>query len=100
MARPRRRREGCRGRVEGARRVPDPRGSAGVLRRLQRDGAVRRRGLRVGVRDMMLEPNPLTSLPQYTDEELADLNREFENLPAAKIIQWAVDNYAPHLCLS
>ena len=49
---------------------------------------------------MMLEPSPLTSLPQYTDDELADLNTEFENLPAAKIIQWAVDNYAPHLCLS
>ena len=49
---------------------------------------------------MMLEPNPLTTLPQYTDDELAELNSEFENLPAAKIIQWAVDNYAPHLCLS
>src|SRR5580765_3740532 len=49
---------------------------------------------------MMLEPSPLASLPQYTDEELADLNREFERLPAAKIIQWAVDNYSPHLSLS
>src|SRR5438477_9193374 len=49
---------------------------------------------------MILEPNPLASLPQYTDEELAELNREFERLPAAKIIQWAVDNYSPHLCLS
>ena len=49
---------------------------------------------------MMLEPNPLASLPQYTDEELAELNSEFDHLPAAKIIQWAVDNYAPHLCLS
>jgi phosphoadenosine phosphosulfate reductase len=53
------------------------------------------------VRDLMiLEPNPLASLPQYSDEELAELNREFERLPASKIIQWAVDNYAPHLCLS
>jgi phosphoadenosine phosphosulfate reductase len=49
---------------------------------------------------MILEPNPLASLPQYTDGELAELNREFEQLPAAKIIQWAVDNFAPHLCLS
>jgi phosphoadenosine phosphosulfate reductase len=49
---------------------------------------------------MILEPNPLASLPQYTDEELAELNREFERLPASKIIQWAVDNFAPHLCLS
>jgi len=52
------------------------------------------------VRDVILEPNPLASLPQYTDEELAELNREFERLPASKIIQWAVDNFAPHLCLS
>jgi phosphoadenosine phosphosulfate reductase len=53
------------------------------------------------VRDLMiLEPNPLASLPQYSDEELAELNREFERLPASKIIQWAVDSYAPHLCLS
>jgi phosphoadenosine phosphosulfate reductase len=52
------------------------------------------------VRDVILEPNPLASLPQYTDEELAELNQEFERLPASKIIQWAVDNFAPHLCLS
>src|SRR5437763_13327842 len=49
---------------------------------------------------MILEPNPLSSLPQYTDEELAELNAEFEHLPASKIIQWGVDNFAPHLCLS
>jgi phosphoadenosine phosphosulfate reductase len=53
------------------------------------------------VRDLMiLEPNPLSSLPQYSDDELAELNREFERLPASKIIQWAVDSFAPHLCLS
>src|SRR3954453_2706809 len=52
------------------------------------------------MRDVILEPSPLTSLPQYTDEELADLNVEFERLPAAKVVQWAVDNFAPHLCLS
>src|SRR4051812_40552323 len=49
---------------------------------------------------MILEPKPLASLPQYSDEELAELNHEFERLPASKIIQWAVDNFAPHLCLS
>jgi phosphoadenosine phosphosulfate reductase len=52
------------------------------------------------VRDVILEPNPLATLPQYTDEELADLNVEFERLPASKVVQWAVDNFAPHLCLS
>ena len=34
------------------------------------------------------------------DDELAELNREFERLPASKIIQWAVDSFAPHLSLS
>jgi len=52
------------------------------------------------VRHVIYEPSPLATLPQYTDEELADLNREFERLPAAKIIQWAVDNFAPHLSLT
>ena len=39
-------------------------------------------------------------IPRYTDDELADLNADFERLPAKKIIQWAVDNFHPHLCLS
>ena len=39
-------------------------------------------------------------VPEFTDEELAALNVEFERLPAKKIIQWAVDNFAPHLSLS
>ena len=39
-------------------------------------------------------------IPRYTDDELADLNADFERLPAKKIIQWAVDNFHPHLCLT
>ena len=39
-------------------------------------------------------------LPQYTDAELAELNDEFEHLPAEKAIQWAVDNFSPHLSLA
>ena len=42
----------------------------------------------------------LIEVADYTDEELAELNREFERLPASKIIQWAVDSFSPHLCLS
>jgi phosphoadenosine phosphosulfate reductase len=42
----------------------------------------------------------LVELAEFTDEELAELNREFERLPASKIIQWAVDSFAPHLSLS
>ena len=42
----------------------------------------------------------LVEVADFTDEELAELNREFERLPASKIIQWAVDSFAPHLSLS
>ena len=36
----------------------------------------------------------------FTDADLAELSHEFERLPATKIIQWAVDNFAPHLALT
>ena len=36
----------------------------------------------------------------YTDAELAELNDEFERLPASKIIQWAVDSFGHHLAMS
>ncbi|MGH9136510.1 MAG: phosphoadenylyl-sulfate reductase [Acidimicrobiales bacterium] len=49
---------------------------------------------------MNLEPAPFGTVPNYSDEELADLSLEFERLPAKKIVQWAVDNFAPHLCLT
>ena len=54
-----------------------------------------------GGREMsfLVEP-PALPVPQLHDEELAELNAEFERLPAPKIIQWAVDNYSPHLCLA
>jgi len=40
------------------------------------------------------------AIPDLTDEELAELNHEFERLPASKIIQWAVDTFSPHLCMT
>ena len=49
---------------------------------------------------MLLEPDPVASLPVYTDDELAQISREFESKPASAIIRWAVDSFAPHLCLS
>lgn len=42
----------------------------------------------------------LVEVADYSDEQLAELNVEFERLPASKIIQWAVDSFAPHLCLT
>lgn len=39
-------------------------------------------------------------IPEFTDAELAELNEEFERLPARKVIQWAVDAFSPHLCLT
>ena len=35
-----------------------------------------------------------------TDEEILDLNHEFERYPASKVIQWAVENFAPHLAMT
>jgi len=40
------------------------------------------------------------AIPDFSDEELAELNREFEHLPASKIIQWAVDTFSPHLSMT
>ena len=48
----------------------------------------------------MSEVATMFEVPEYTDAELAELNVEFERMPAKKIIQWAVDNFAPHLSLS
>ena len=49
---------------------------------------------------MFLEPAPTETVVSYTDDDLEELNREFEKLPASKIVQWAVDSFSPHLCLS
>src|ERR671910_1265262 len=49
---------------------------------------------------MFLDPAPTATVVSFTDDELVELNAEFEKLPAKKIIQWAVDSFAPHLCLS
>ena len=36
----------------------------------------------------------------YSDEELLEINAEFETAPASRIISWAVDAFGPHLCLT
>ena len=38
--------------------------------------------------------------PEFTDAELAELSIDFESWTAEKIIQWAVDTFAPHLALT
>jgi phosphoadenosine phosphosulfate reductase len=47
----------------------------------------------------LVEP-PSLPVPKLHDEELAELNRDFERLSAPKIIQWAIDTFSPHLCLA
>ncbi len=48
---------------------------------------------------MALAETPVQII-DFTDADLAELNREFERLPASKVIQFAVDNFAPHLCMT
>ena len=99
---------GHRRRPARPRRVPHARRSPRLLRRLRRDRALRRRDRRIGVRHMtdtaMRHETASTTGPRtpddFTDAELAELSVEFERLPATKIIQWAVDNFAPHLALT
>jgi phosphoadenosine phosphosulfate reductase len=38
--------------------------------------------------------------PDFSDAELAELNREFENAPASAVIRWAVDQFHPFMCLA
>lgn len=45
-------------------------------------------------------PSARFEAAEYTDAELAELNDEFEKLPASKVIQWAVDSFGPHMSLA
>ena len=48
----------------------------------------------------------MTALDEYfgatdfTDAELAELNASFDHAPASAVIEWAVENFHPHLCLT
>ena len=91
--------------TEGPRRVPGPRRRPRVLRRLRRDRAVRGRTRRFRMRGLMLESSlslPVTRFTpsEFTDAELADLNREFETAPASRIIRWAAESFGPYLSLA
>lgn len=44
--------------------------------------------------------SPLAEVPDLSDAELAELNHEFEDLAATKVVQWAVDAFSPHLCIT
>jgi phosphoadenosine phosphosulfate reductase len=41
-----------------------------------------------------------TTTAELSDDDLAELSRRFERQPAATIIRWAVENFAPHLALT
>jgi phosphoadenosine phosphosulfate reductase len=50
------------------------------------------------VRDVtLIERN---TVPDFTDAELAAINKDFNHAPASKVIQWAVDTFSPHLCMT
>jgi phosphoadenosine phosphosulfate reductase len=38
--------------------------------------------------------------PEFSPAELADLNRGFEKAPAQAVIEWAVEQFHPFMCLS
>ena len=44
-------------------------------------------------------PGPFRAA-EFTDDELAELNAEFETYPASKILRWATDQFGPHLALA
>jgi phosphoadenosine phosphosulfate reductase len=43
---------------------------------------------------------PLATADSFTDAELAEISQSFETASPSKVIRWAVDNFAPHLCLT
>lgn len=48
-------------------------------------------------------PEPLPgpfSPTQFSDQELLELNDEFESAPASRIVRWAADNFGPHMALA
>ena len=40
------------------------------------------------------------TVPHFSDADLASLSDEFESWTAQRIIEWAVENFAPHLALT
>ncbi len=50
--------------------------------------------------DLRAVAAPLAGVATFTDPELDELDAEFEDLSASKVIQWAVDAFGPHLCLT
>ena len=46
------------------------------------------------------DSTPGFTAEDWSDAELAERNAAFEREPASHIIEWAVDQFSPHLCLS
>lgn len=42
----------------------------------------------------------LGTVPEFSDAELAVFNKQFEHLPASKVIEWAVETFSPHFCMT
>jgi phosphoadenosine phosphosulfate reductase len=48
----------------------------------------------------LLGSNRHLRVPELSDTELAEVNAGFEGAPAGAVIEWAVEQFHPHLCLS
>jgi phosphoadenosine phosphosulfate reductase len=48
----------------------------------------------------LADSTPGFTAEDWTDADLAEQNAAFEHEPASRIIEWAVDEFSPHLCLS
>jgi phosphoadenosine phosphosulfate reductase len=45
-------------------------------------------------------PVRLGALPNFTDDQLAEISAGFEGAPASSVVRWAVDTFHPYLCLT
>ena len=48
----------------------------------------------------LLSPSPHLVVPEWSQADLAELSRTFEKAPAGAVIEWAVEQFHPHLCLT
>ncbi|HET9690715.1 MAG TPA: phosphoadenylyl-sulfate reductase [Acidimicrobiales bacterium] len=48
----------------------------------------------------LLPSDPHLMVPEWSQAELTEVSRGFEKAPAGAVIEWAVEQFHPHLCLT